>query len=176
MITATVPERGEAVDYYFTYIDKVPAGRDIVELLEEQGRDTLALLEGVPAERTSHRYEPDKWTVAEVLNHINDCERLFVFRAMWFARGFDSELPSFDQGIAMRTSGAGEVPWAQHVEEFRALRAASVAFFRNLPAEAWMRRGIASGNPFTVHALAYIAAGHVAHHVGILRERYQIRP
>jgi hypothetical protein len=58
------------------------------------------------------------------------------------------------------------------VEEFRAVRAATLAFFQNLPADAWTRRGVASGNPFTVRALAYLAAGHVAHHLCILRERY----
>ena len=61
---------------------------------------------------------------------------------------------------------------AEMKQEFRAIRLASLAFFENLPAAAWMRSGIASGNPFTVRALAYILAGHVAHHQAILRERY----
>ena len=85
-------------------------------------------------------------------------------------------LPSFDQNVAMATAGADERPWRSHVDEFRALRAATLAFFRGLPDEAWMRRGIASGNPFTVRALAYISAGHVTHHLKILRERYLRRP
>jgi hypothetical protein len=103
---------------------------------------------------------------------VNDTERLFVFRAMWFARGFDSPLPSFDQEVAVSTAGADERPLRSHVEEFRAIRAATLAFFRNLPAAAWSRRGVASDNPFTVRALAYIAAGHVAHHNRVLREHY----
>lgn len=71
-------------------------------------------------------------------------------------------------------SGAlpNEIPWARHIDEFRAVRLATLAFFRNLPRDAWMRRGIASDNPFTVRALAFIAAGHVSHHVAILGERY----
>lgn len=64
------------------------------------------------------------------------------------------------------------MPWARHVEEFRTIRQASLSFFRNLPAESWAKAGIASGNPFTVRALAYVLAGHAAHHVAILRERY----
>lgn len=172
MITATVPDRTEAVEYYFTYIDKVPREGDICDILAAQGRETLAFLEGIPEERASHRYAPGKWTIRQVVNHLNDCERLFVFRAMWFARALDGELPSFDQEVAIAASAADEVPWRRHIEDFRGVRAATEAFFRGLPADAWMRRGIASGNPFTVHALAYITAGHVAHHVGILRERY----
>jgi hypothetical protein len=69
-------------------------------------------------------------------------------------------------------AGADERPWRSHVEEFRAVRAATLAFFQDLPADAWARRGVASDNPFTVRALAYISAGHVSHHLRILRERY----
>ncbi len=39
-----------------------------------------------------------------------------------------------------------------------------------------MRSGIASDNPFTVRALAFIAAGHLAHHMAILREKYLEAP
>jgi hypothetical protein len=44
--------------------------------------------------------------------------------------------------------------------------------FARLPPEAWDRRGTASDNPVSVRALAYIIAGHVAHHVALLNERY----
>lgn len=107
-----------------------------------------------------------------VVNHVNDCERLFLLRAFWFARGFDSPLPSFDQHTAADAARADAFPWASHVEGFRKIRLATLSFFRNLPAEAWMRRGIASDLPFTVRALAWIAAGHLDHHLAILRERY----
>ena len=97
---------------------------------------------------------------------------MFLYRALWFARGFDTPLPGFDQNVAVPAAAADQFSWASHVEEFRAVRAATLAFFRNLPEDAWSRTGIASGNPVTVRALAYIIAGHVAHHIAILQERY----
>jgi hypothetical protein len=171
MPTTTAPDRTEAAEYYFTYIDQVPAG-DICDILAAQLTDTLALLSDVSDDQSLIRYAPDKWSIRQVVSHLNDTERLSVFRALWFARGFDSPLPSFDQNVAMATAGADERPWRSHVEEFQAVRAATLAFFRNLPDEAWTRRGVASGYPFTVRALAYMSAGHVSHHVKILRERY----
>lgn len=165
------PERNEADAYYFRYIDQV-SGDDVVDLLASQMEETITFLSSVPEEKSLHRYGPDKWTMREVLNHVNDCERLFASRAFWFARGFDSPLPSFDEKTCADAAGADEVSWARHVEEFRAIRMATLSFFRNLPDEAWMRSGVASGYTFTVRALAYIAAGHAAHHVNILRERY----
>jgi hypothetical protein len=165
------PDRTEAAEYYFTYIDQVPSG-DIVSILDAQLPETTAVLERISEEQSRHRYAAEKWTMRQVLSHVNDGERLFAFRALWFARGFESELPSFDQDIAVASAGADERSWQSHVDEFRTVRAASLALFRDLPADAWMRRGMASGNPFSVRALAYIVAGHVFHHMRILRERY----
>ncbi len=165
------PDRGEAAEYYLTYINQVPDG-DIAKIIETQALETVQFLRGITEDRSLHRYEAGKWSIREVVSHLNDTERLFVFRALWFARGFEAPLPSFDQNIAIRGAAADERPLSSHVEEFRAVRAATLALFRDLPADAWMRRGVASGNPFTVRALAYITAGHVAHHVRLLRERY----
>jgi hypothetical protein len=165
------PEAGEAAPYYFTYIDRITTD-DIVPVLEAQLAETGSMLSSISDEKSRHRYAPGKWTIREVLSHLSDTERVFGSRAFWFARGFTSPLPSFDQTIAIDTAHADDIPWARHVEEFRAVRAATIPFYRNLPEEAWMRTGTASGNPFSVRALAYLTAGHVAHHVAILREKY----
>jgi uncharacterized damage-inducible protein DinB len=165
------PDRTEAAEYYFTYIDRVPEG-DICELLDAQGKETLALLRGVSEEKSLQRYAPGKWSIRDVVNHLIDTERLFVFRAFWFARGFDSPLPSYDEKASAQAARADDVAWSDHIEDFRAVRRSTLTFFRNLPADAWTRSGIASDNPFTVRALAYIIAGHVAHHTAVLRERY----
>ena len=165
------PEAGEFLPYYGRYIDQVAPG-DVLSTLANQMQDTQALLKSLPASVGKYRYAPDKWSIRQVVGHVNDAERLFVFRAVWFARGFDSSLPSFDQDVAVASAGSDERSWASLIDEFQTIRAASLSFFKSLPDDAWMKRGIASGNPFTVRALAYIVAGHVAHHVGIVRERY----
>jgi hypothetical protein len=165
------PARSEAAEYYFTYIDQVPAG-DARDILAAQLPQTLELLAGISEQRSLHRYAPDKWSIREVLGHLNDTERLFVFRAFWFARGFDTPLPSFDQNVAVAHAAANARSWQSHVEEFRAVRGATLALFQALPESAWDRRGTASGKEFTVRALAYLAAGHLEHHLTILKQRY----
>jgi hypothetical protein len=168
---AGLPDRTEAAPYYFTYIDQVKTA-DILGQIDAQLEETLPFLRGISEAKSLHRYAPGKWTIREVLNHLNDAERVFLFRAFWFARGFDTPLPSFEQNIAVPAAHADDFACAAHIEEFRAVRLATIAFFRNLPAEAWMRTGVASGNTFSVRALAYIIAGHVAHHRKILEEHY----
>jgi hypothetical protein len=165
------PEASEAAPYYFTYINQVP-DEDIATVLVRQFDESLRLFSGISEEASLGRYSPEKWSVRQVLNHITDTERAFAFRALWFARGFEAPLPGYDQDIAAKGAEADGVAWDEHVEEFRLVRLSTISLFRNMPAEAWMRKGVASENPFTVRAMAYIIAGHVAHHMMILRERY----
>jgi uncharacterized damage-inducible protein DinB len=161
----------EFASYYSTYVDLVNTD-DIVGTLQSQLDATLSVLTGISEDKSLHRYAADKWSIRELLNHMSDTERVFAYRALWFARGFDEALPGFDQNVAVPTAAAEQFSWASHVEDFRAVRAATLTLFRNLPEDAWGRSGVASGNPVTVRALAYIMAGHMAHHVAILQERY----
>jgi hypothetical protein len=165
------PERTEAAAYYFTYIDRIQQD-DIVGVMEGQLEDVGKFLASISEEKSLHRYAPEKWSVRQVLSHLNDTERAFAFRALWFGRDFHEALPSFDQNVSVNAAHADEYPWASHVAEFRDIRRATLALFRKLPDEAWGRSGVASGNVVSVRALAYIIAGHVEHHAAILQERY----
>ena len=171
-MTTTLLDRTEAAEYFYTYIDQVPKDEDIRRILETQLGETLSTLGGITESKSLHRYAPDKWSIRQVVGHMSDTERLFVFRAMWFARSLGSELPSFDQNVAMGAVRFDDRSLSDLADEFRALRESTVRFFRSLPEDAWAKRGRASGNPFTVRALAHITAGHVTHHMRILRERY----
>ena len=167
----TRPQTTEAADYYFKYIDLITSD-DIVPAIENQMGEMLQFLSGISEEQSLHSYAPGKWTIREVLNHVNDGERVFSGRAFWFARGFNDALPSFDQDIAVQMAHANNTSWADLVEEFKNVRLATISLFKSLPEEAWDRTGVASDNPVSVRALAYIIAGHVAHHIGVLQEKY----
>lgn len=169
-------QQAEAAPYYFRYINLVSSD-DIVETLETQLNDTLSFFHTISEEKSLHRYASDKWSIREVVSHVNDTERVFLHRAFWFARGFRDALPSFDQDDCVAAAGANDVPWTNLIEDFRSIRLATLSFFRNLPRASWDRTGTASENPFTVRALAYIVAGHLVHHKAIIQERYlQLSP
>lgn len=165
------PCENEAAPYYFTYINQV-SGNDVFPLVETQLDEMSLFCSRISEEKSLYRYAPEKWSLRQVLSHLSDTERLFCFRALWIARGFESALPSFDQNVAMANAGADKVAWRSLVEEFQRVRLASISLLANMPAEAWDRSGIASDNRFTVRALAYMIPGHVTHHLKILRERY----
>ncbi|MCP3920793.1 MAG: DinB family protein [bacterium] len=165
------PEPNEFDPYYSLYIDRVPDG-DVVEILSRQGAETVGLLEGVDEERALHRYAPDKWSLKEVVGHVVDAERIFGFRAMAFARGDGQPYPGMDQDDYARNAAFDGRSLASLVEEFRGLRASHVALFGSFGEEVSLRKGVASGCPFSVRSLVYVIGGHEAHHVGVLRERY----
>ena len=165
------PEPNEYAPYYEKYVSLVPDA-DLVETLERQGAETLALLRGLDEEQGAHRYEPGKWSVRQVVGHINDAERIFSYRALSIARGERQPLPGMDQEEYMAGVDFDARTLSSLADEFESVRAATLHLLRHLSPEAWARRGTASDNEVTVRALAYIIAGHEAHHVRILRERY----
>lgn len=165
------PAPAEYAPYYERYVSLVPEG-DVVDTLDRQVADTLALLRGLSGEQGDHRYAPDKWTVKEVVGHMIDTERVFAFRALCFARGDAGPLPGFDQDVFAAHSDLSAVSLADLADELEHVRRSTVLLFRRLAPEAWARRGTASDAEVTVRALAHILAGHELYHVNILRSRY----
>jgi hypothetical protein len=165
------PATTEYASYYEKYVSKVPDG-DVVETLATQLDETLAVLRAISEERGTHRYAPDKWSIKEVVGHIIDTERIFADRALRFARNDPTPLPGYEQDPYIENASFDSCALADLVDEFEHVRRGNILMFRNLSPEAWLRQGIASENPVTVRALAYILAGHERHHMLVLRERY----
>lgn len=173
MFTIQRPAPGEYNEYYHKYIAGVPEG-DLLELLQQQGGETVTLLRNIGEEKSTFAYAPGKWTIRELIGHVTDAERVFAYRALSFARGDKSPLPSFDENVWAQTSNATHRPLEDHIDDYIAVRAATLALFRGFTPPDFAREGTASGNRVTVRALAYIVAGHERHHVRILRERYGV--
>ncbi|MEO5903060.1 MAG: DinB family protein [Gemmatimonadaceae bacterium] len=165
------PVEGEFLPYYGQYIDKVPDG-DIVETLKSQVSETLALIRSIPAGDSDKRYAPDKWSIREVVGHVIDAERIFVYRALRFARADSTPVPGFDENTYAKNGPYSHVSLADIASELEHVRAATVHFFGNLEEQALSRRGSANGAEISVRGLAYVLAGHEIHHVGVLRTRY----
>jgi hypothetical protein len=172
--TIARPEPAEHSPYHEGYISLVP-GNDIVSTLESQRRQTLILLSGRDESEGDFRYAPDKWSVKEVLGHVCDTERIFAYRALRIARGDRTPLAGFEQDDYIRNSPFASRPLPEIIEDYIAVRRATLTLFRNLDEQAWMRRGIANNNEISVRALAYITAGHELHHRRILEEKYFAR-
>jgi hypothetical protein len=165
------PAATEFAPYYNNYVKLVPEG-DLLAQLEKQGAETQKLLRALDEKKSEHRYEPGKWSIREVVGHLSDAERVFTYRALRFARADATALPGFDQDVWAKTTNAHSQTLVSLLDDFRALRAATITLFGGFDAAAWDRTGTASDNKVSVRALAWITSGHEIHHVNILKERY----
>lgn len=165
------PQPGEYAPHYERYVALVP-GSDILATLDAERRRTLLLLSGRDETDGEFRYAPDKWNAKQVLGHVCDTERVFAYRALRIARGDQTPMEGFEQDDYVRNGPFAVVPLAEIVDDYIAVRRATLTLLRNLEEQAWTRRGMANKNEVTVRGLAYIIAGHELHHRRILEEKY----
>ena len=165
------PNESEYAPYYQSYVDQV-SENDIMHVLRGELDELDVLLARVPAEKEKYAYADGKWTIREIIGHLIDGERVFGYRALCIARGEKQNLPGFDQNDYMLTAPYNHIELEDLLSELRLVRQANLAMLRNLDEGAWARLGTANGNEVSVRALVFIMAGHVRHHMGVLRERY----
>jgi hypothetical protein len=165
------PQPDEYAPYYDRYISLV-AGSDVLGALDSQRRQTMLLLCGRDEADGDLRYAPDKWSAKEVLGHVCDTERIFAYRALRISRGDRRPIEGFEQDDYVRNGPFVRVALAEIIEDYIAVRRATLTLLRSLDEPAWTRSGIANNNEISVRALAYVIAGHELHHRRILEEKY----
>ncbi len=164
------PRESEYPPFHAGYVSLVPED-EILPVLAEQLRDIVSFLQEIPESRSDFRYAPEKWSVAELVGHVIDAERVFGFRAFTFARGDEAELPNFEQDPYVRNARIG-VSLSTLAREFGHVRRSHLLMFERLAPSDWSRTGVASGKTMSVRAIAFVMAGHVRHHAAILKSRY----
>ena len=165
------PERKESADYYWRYIDTV-VNENFVNELKANLDSTSELLSSIGEDQWSHKYAPGKWSIAEVLTHVIDAERVFSYRALRIGRGDQTALPGFDQDDYVPQTDSDQRSPSSIIDEYRTVRASTISLFENMPSRGLSYRGTASDMPITPYALGFIIAGHENWHVEILKERY----
>lgn len=158
-------------DFYTNYINAIHED-DLQEALLNNTRRFRKLLKQIPHKKINYAYAEGKWTIKELLQHIIDAERVFIYRALTFARQDPAQLPGFDENNWAITANAPKRKWHELVDEFKAMRASNELFFASLNDNQLRQTGTANNNTISVAALGFVCAGHVAHHIRIIRERY----
>ncbi len=157
--------------YFNTYI-KLVEEENINNALKDQLPVAEEFLNSITEEQSFYKYAEGKWSIKEVLQHIIDAERVFVYRAMAFARQEQNLLPSFDENEYAANSHADDRPWKELTGELVALRKSTIFFFDSLSEEDFNTIGKASNYEISVLALAYVTVGHLTHHLNLIKERY----
>ncbi len=160
------------VPFYQRYINLVPDDGNLLIHLEDIFSETEEMINPLPEEKMEFRYAPGKWTIKDMLVHMSDTERIFIYRALRFARADETPLPGFEESDYANYTGANERERQDILREYSLVRESSIAFIETLSDEALNRKGVASGNPVSVRLMVNLIYGHHKHHLNILRERY----
>ena len=162
---------GDYHPFYEPYIAAL-GDVDLMTLLKKQKENFPQFIASLPESKWQSTYAPEKWTIAEILVHILDAERVFQYRALRFARNDKTPLPGFDQDAYVPVSGAGNRTKDEVIEEYRIIRESSIALFSGFNEEVLQRKGTASNSVMSVGALGFVICGHQRHHKLVIRERY----
>lgn len=166
------PAEGEYTPYAINYIKLLPEDGTVMKCLTDSVADVSALVLSLTEERLMYRYAPGKWNIKEVLVHIIDTERIFAYRALRIARNDKTPLPGYEQDDYVPASNASSRTIADIIEEYEAVRNATLTLFHSFREEDFYKTGIANNHTVSVRALAYQIAGHELHHLNIIKERY----
>jgi uncharacterized damage-inducible protein DinB len=170
-MSLTRPHPGEYAEGYAPYLAATSEGEPMA-LLQAQLGDVERLYGGLSEAQGSYRYEPGKWSLKDLLQHLSDAERIFAYRCLRIGRGDATPLAGFDENAFAISASADERTLADLVADFRAARQASLELFRSLPDAAWAQQGTSNGRALTARCVPFICMGHVAHHLAVIRERY----
>jgi hypothetical protein len=164
------PQAEEFPIFYKGYVDTV--SDDVLAELEQQIESFSALLKNVPKEKASFAYAEGKWTIKELAGHVIDTERIMAYRALRIGRNDATPLPGFEENDYVANAHFEDRSLENLADEFAALRKANMYLIRSLNDIEIDRSGISNDKPISVRALIFIMAGHVNHHVAILKQRY----
>ena len=157
--------------YIQRYLDLIPS-ENWLEEMKISGNSTLEIYRKLSPEQSNFAYTEGKWTMKELLQHLIDAERIFVYRAIRFARKDKTELPGWDEEEYANHYFSAERSVESLTEEFETVRKSSLIFFESLNPQQLSETGIANGNEISVETIGKLFVGHNIHHVNIMNERY----
>lgn len=171
MLTATRPNTEGLSTFLAGYVSKA-RGEDLFTALANASVHAERFATLIPATKHEHRYAPGKWSIKEVVQHVNDAERVFAYRALRFARNDATPLPGFEENEYAPASQADRRSLQDLWDEHHTIHRSTVQLFGSLTAAMLERKGTAGGNLISVQSLGWAIAGHAEHHWNIITERY----
>jgi uncharacterized damage-inducible protein DinB len=171
MASQSRPDPSEHSAYIARYVNLVPDG-PIGETLARQFEEDLPIYRGISEEKGAYRYAPGKWTVKQVLGHMIDTERIIGYRGLLAGRGDKNPIPGFEQDDYVAAANFDDRSVSDLIDEFAAVRAATVRMFTHMTDEMLLRRAVANNNEISARAAAFMIAGHERYHVAHMKEHY----
>lgn len=158
--------------YYERYLSKLPENTSLYEGFESGKSNVLDFFENLPIEKLDYRYAPGKWSIKEILQHLVDTERIFMYRCFRIARRDTTSLAGFDQNVYVQPSRAATKSFESLLNEFKSVRDNSISLLTSLTEEDLRFIGVANEGAMSARAAAFSIIGHEIWHMDLIKERY----
>jgi hypothetical protein len=141
------------------------SGQDPLKVEAATAKKLDRLIKGVPASRLRRRPAPDKWSVAEILAHLLDCEIVTGWRMRQILGAPGTPIQAFDQDAWSISGHYEKRDPRKALEVFRVLREANLALLKSLTPEQWKHHGMhAERGKETIEHIVRMFAGHDLNH------------
>lgn len=157
--------------WFSRYIDLVP-DETLIDALAQNGMPVLQAIVPELRQLGDTVYAPGKWTVKDMLQHITDTERIFAYRALRIMRGDATPLPGFDEEQYALHTNVRSLTLDELLAEFDLVRQSGILLFKYATPGMLQRVGTCNGQTMSGVGIGYTMAGHLLHHINVLRERY----
>ncbi|WP_394774847.1 DinB family protein [Flavobacterium sp.] len=145
---------------------------NLIEELEISLHDFIRFVQNIPLDKFDYRYAEGKWTIKDIIQHLIDCERIFAYRALRFARNDKTALAGFEENDYVDNTDANKRGIQDLLTELSAVRHSTLLFYKSLSSEQLKRTGTASTHQISAGALGFVIIGHQKHHQKVFEERY----
>jgi len=159
-------------NYYLRYIDKLSNKTELRKGFEIGEITLFDFFKSIPEEKLAHRYQPQKWSVKEILQHLIDTERIFMYRCFRIARRDKTALAGYDQNIYIKPSEANNKTIDNLLNEFRINRKHSISLLNSLTDANLSFIGNANGCTMSARAAAFTIIGHDIWHMEVIQNNY----
>lgn len=157
--------------HHGAYIQKIE-DIELVDALEKYGKPYFLRERDKFISLGDKVYAPNKWTLRDIMQHLIDCERIFAYRALRFARNDKTPLSGFEESDYGVTAQATRRELDDLLEEYSAVRDTTIRMFKSFTDEMLMREGNMPSGSISVLGIGFAIVGHNKHHMEVLKERY----
>ena len=151
------------------YVDRITAhveGKQPLTVQAATAKKLGRLIKGVPTSKLRRRPAADRWSVSEIVAHLDDAEIVTGFRLRMILGAPGTPIAAYDQDAWVTSGHYEKRDPHKSVEQFRVVREANLALLKSLTPEQWKHYGMHSERgQETIEHIVRMTAGHDINHL-----------
>ncbi|TVQ51042.1 MAG: DinB family protein [Saprospirales bacterium] len=166
------PDIDKVPEFFRDYVNAVDCLADPIQLLKDDIHWQLSLLDNCPGLDLEYRYQPEKWTLRQLVVHVIDAELVMGFRMLAAVRNDSNNYPGYDYESYAEQTANDSRNWAELRAAWKTVRKQTQSFCESIDQQSWVSECTVDGRRLSASLLLYITLGHPRIHFETIRKRY----